>query len=70
MAGVVRVVEADDRSLIVLVDRVGFEVDERTWEPLKEIFEAAPEFLAKELWKLRVTRAIAARIKCEFGIPM
>ncbi|CAN0015927.1 unnamed protein product [Scytosiphon promiscuus] len=32
MAGVVRVAEADDRSLIVLVDWVGFEVDERTWE--------------------------------------
>ena len=49
MAGVVRVAEADDRSLIVLVDWAGFEVDERTWKPLKEIFEAAPEFLAKEL---------------------
>ena len=59
--------EADDRSLIVLVDWVGFEVDERTWEPFKEIFEAAPEFLAKELRELRVTRAIAARIKSEFG---
>ena len=34
MAGVVRKVEADDRSLIVLVDWVDFEVDERTWEPL------------------------------------
>ena len=43
---VVRVAEADDRSLIVLVDWVGFEVDERTWEPFKEIFDAAPEFLA------------------------
>ena len=30
--------QADDRSLIVLVDWVGFEVDERTWEPFKEIF--------------------------------
>ena len=58
--------EADDRSLIVLIDWVGFEVDERTWEAFKEIFEAAPEFLAKELRKLRVTRAIAARIKSEF----
>ena len=68
---VVRVAEADDRSLIVLVDWVGFEVDERTWEPVKEIFEAAPEFLAKELRKLRVTRAIiAARIKREFGIQL
>ena len=70
MAGVVRVAEADDRSLIALVDWVGFEVDERTWEPFKEIFEAAPELLAKELRKLRVTRCIAARIKSESGIQL
>ena len=70
MAGIVRVAVADDRSLMVLVDWVGFEVDERTWEPFKEIFEAAPEFLAKELRKLRVTRVIAARIKSEFGIRL
>ena len=57
---VVRVAEADDRSLIVMVDWVGFEVDDWTWEPFKEIFEAALEFLAKELQKLRVARAIAA----------
>ena len=36
----------------------------------KEIFEAVPEFLAKEFRKLRVTRAIAARIKSEFGIQL
>ena len=35
MAGIVRVAEAEDRSLIVLVEWVGFEVEERTWEPLK-----------------------------------
>ena len=70
MADVVRVAEADDRSLIVLVDWVGFEVNERTWEPLEEILDAAPEFLAKELRKLRVTRAIAVRIKREFGIQL
>ena len=62
--------EADDRSLIVVVDWVGFEVGERTWEPFKEIFEAASEFLAKELRKLCVTRAIAARIMSEFGIQL
>ena len=50
----------------MLVDWVGFEVDERTWEPFKEVVEAAPEFLAMELRKLRVTRDIAARIKREF----
>ncbi|CAM9594870.1 unnamed protein product [Sphacelaria rigidula] len=33
MAGIVRVAEAGDRSLIVLVDWVGFEVEEHTWEP-------------------------------------
>ena len=70
MAGVVRVAEAEDRSLIVLVDWIGFEVEERTWEPLKDIFEAAPEFLVKELRKLRVTRGVAARIKREFGIQL
>ena len=70
MAGIVRVAEADDRSLIVLADWVGFEVDERTSEPLKDILKATPEFLAKELRKLRVTRAIAARIKSEFGIQL
>ena len=37
-AGVARVAEADDRSLIVLVDWVGFEFDARTSEPFKEIF--------------------------------
>ena len=54
----------------MLVDWVGFEVDERTWEPFQEIFEAAPEFLAQELRKLRVTRVFAARIKREFGIQL
>ena len=43
MAGIVRVAEAEDRSLIVLVDWVGFEIEERTWEPFKNIFEVAPE---------------------------
>ena len=62
--------KADDRSLIVLVDWIGFEVDERTWETFKDIFEAAPQFLAKELRKLRVTRAIVARIRSEFGIRL
>ena len=70
MAGIVRVAEAEDRSLIVLVDWVGFEVEERTWEPLKSIFEAAPEFVEKEVRKLRVTRAIKARIASEFGIRL
>ena len=70
MAAIVRVAEAEDRSLIVLVDWVGFEIEERTWEPLKNIFEAAPDLFKKELRKMRVTRAIAARITREFGIQL
>ena len=37
---------------------------------VKSIFEAAPEFLEKEVRKLRVTRAIKARITSEFGIRL
>ncbi|CAN0007372.1 unnamed protein product, partial [Sphacelaria rigidula] len=37
ITGIVRVAEADDRSLIVLVDWVGSEVEKRTWEPFKGI---------------------------------
>ena len=70
MAGISRVAEAEDPSLIVLVDWVSFEVEERTWEPSKSIFEAAPEYLEKEVRKLRVTRAIKARITSEFGIRL
>ena len=44
MVGIAHMAEAHDRSVIVLVDWGGFEDDERTWEPLKMIFEAAPEF--------------------------
>ena len=71
MAGIVCVAEAEDCSLIVLVDWVSLEVEERTWEPFKIIFEAAPEFLEKEVRKLRVTRAIKARItSLEFGCDL
>ncbi|CAM9603504.1 unnamed protein product [Sphacelaria rigidula] len=70
MAGIVRVAQAEDRSLIVLVHWVGFEVEERTWEPFKNSFEAAREFLKKELRKVRVNRSIAARITREFGIQL
>ena len=62
MVGFVRVAEAEDRSLIVLVDWVGLEIEERTWEPFKNIFEAAPEFLKKELRKM--TRAVAGHHPC------
>ncbi|CAM9519303.1 unnamed protein product, partial [Sphacelaria rigidula] len=67
MVWIVLVAKAEDRSLIVLVDWISFEVEERTWEPFENIFQASPEFL-KELRKVRVTRSIASRITLEFGI--
>ena len=36
----------------------------------QNIFEAAPEFLKKELREMRVTRAIATRISREFGVQV
>ena len=70
MAGIVRMAEAEDRTLIVLVEWVGFDVEESTWEPFAKILEAAPEFLEKEVRKLRVTRAIKTRLEAEFGIKL
>ena len=70
MAGVVHVAKAEDRSLIVLVDWVGFKVEEPTLELFRSIIEAAVEFLEKKVRKLRVTRAIKARITSEFGIRL
>ena len=70
MAGILRVAEAEDPTLILLVDWVGFEVEERAWEPFKNKFEAAPEFLEKELRKVRVIRSIAFHITREFVIKL
>ena len=70
MAGIARMAEAEDRTLIVLVEGVGFDVEESTWEPFTEILEAAPEFLEKEVRKLRVTRAIKTRLEAELGIKL
>ena len=70
IAGIVSVAEAEDRSLVVLVDWFGFEVEGRTWEPFKSIFEAAPEFLEKDVRKVRVICAMKARIAREFGIRL
>ena len=70
MSGIVRIAEDENRQLIVLVDWVGFDVEERTWETLKEIHNAAPHFLKSELRKLRITRAIASRVESELGFQL
>ena len=69
LSGIVHVAEAKDRSVMVLVDGVGFDV-ERTWEPLRKIRDAAPQFVESELKKLRLTRAVKERIQSEYGTSL
>ncbi|CAM9762043.1 unnamed protein product, partial [Hapterophycus canaliculatus] len=52
MNALVHVAEDDANSVIVLVDWDCFEAEERTWESLRSIHSAAPEFVVKELRKL------------------
>ena len=51
-------------------DRVGLKSTSGLGSLLTRYFEVSPEFLAKVLRKLRVTRAVAARSKSEFGIRL
>ena len=64
-------VAADDRGdVIVLVDWDGFEAEERTWEPLRKIHSSAPDFVVKELRKLRLTRDLHRKLVSEYGISV
>ncbi|MEP0580138.1 MAG: reverse transcriptase domain-containing protein [Marinobacter sp.] len=70
MNALVHVAEDDANEVIVLVDWDGFEAEERTWESLRSIYSAAPEFVVKELRKLRMTRALKIKIASEFSIDL
>ena len=39
-------------------EHLGFDAEERTWESLRKIHSSAPDFVLKELRKLRLTRAL------------
>lgn len=51
MAGTVAIGEAEE-GLDVKVDCDGFERDEKSWEPLKPIWEGARQVVTVKLWKL------------------
>ena len=68
MNGLVHVAEDDEEAVIVLVDWDGFDVEERTWESLRKIHASAPEFVLRELRKLRVTRALKVKLASCVGV--
>ena len=49
-------------------DHLGLDAEERTWESLRKIHYSAPDFVLKELRKLRLTRALKGKLASEYGI--
>ena len=46
------------------------DADERTWESLRKIHSSAPDFVLKELRKLRLIRALKGKLASEYGISL
>ena len=70
MNALMHVAEDDQGDVIVLVDWVGFDAEECTWESLHKIHSSAPDFLLKELRKLRLTRALKGKLALEYVISL
>ena len=70
MNALMHVAEDDQGDVIVLVDWEGFDAEERTWESLRKIHSSAPDFVLKELRKLRLTRALKGKLASEYGISL
>ena len=58
MSALMHVAEDNQGDVIVVVDWEGFDAEERTWESRRKIRSSAPDFVLKELRKLRLTRAL------------
>ena len=67
MNALMHVAEDDQGDVIVLVDWEGFDAEERTWESLRKSHSSAPDFVLKELPKLRLTRALKSKLTSEYG---
>ena len=50
-------------------EHLGFDAEERTWESLRKIHSSAPDFVLKEVRKLRLTRALKGKLASEHGFP-
>ena len=51
-------------------EHLGLDAEERTWESLRKIHSSAPDFVLKELRKLRLTRALKGKLASEYGISV
>ena len=67
MNALMHVAEDVQGDAIVLVDCEGFDAEERTWESLRKIHFSAPDFVLKELRKLRLTRALKGKLASEYS---
>ena len=68
MDRIVNIAEAETGVIIILVEWSGFGQEERTWEPLEQIYCSAPDFVRSELKKRRLTRAVRSRLESEYNI--
>ena len=49
---------------------LGFDAEERTWGSLRKIHSSPPDFVLKELRKLRLTRPLKGKLASEYGISL
>ncbi len=71
MSALVDMAEAEQGSgYDVQVQWVGFEDDEDTWEPLSKIWDAAPQFVKRELRKMGLKRDVRSMLKQHYGIAL
>ena len=70
MIALMHVAGDDQGDVIVLVDWEGFDAEERTWESLRKIHFSAPDFVLKEVRKLRLIRALKGKLASEYGISL
>ena len=68
MKALTHVARDDEGDGIGLFDWEGFDAEERTWEFLRKIHSSAPDFVLKELRKLRYTPALKGKLASEYGI--
>ena len=64
------VAKDDQGDVIVLVDWEGFDGKERTWESLRKIHSSAPDFVLKEIRRLRLTRELKGKLASAYGISL
>ena len=70
MNALLHVAVDDQGDVIVFVNWESFDAEERTWESLRKNHSSAPDFVLKELHKLRLTRALKGKLASEYGISV